>query len=114
MRPKTIHRTASLCLSPVCPPSYSAIKLHLVVPEFVTSFGTSLAVVGSWQGWRTDKAALMTWAPGHSWTADIELHEDTTGSQVLEYKVGSHVRFHVKFVACVAPAPCSDLLTMHQ
>ena len=63
-------------------------RVRFYVPEFVTSFGQELAIVGSVPElgkWKTERAVRMQWAPGHSWHAEVLLPGDLAGT--VEYKV---------------------------
>ncbi|GAX79164.1 hypothetical protein CEUSTIGMA_g6604.t1 [Chlamydomonas eustigma] len=61
------------------------IRYIFVVPEYVTSFGQVLKVVGSCNelgSWDASKAPYMSWSPGHRWYLDVSLPRTT-----FEFKV---------------------------
>eukprot|EP00197_Chlamydomonas_leiostraca_P009652 CAMPEP_0202864650 /NCGR_PEP_ID=MMETSP1391-20130828/4806_1 /ASSEMBLY_ACC=CAM_ASM_000867 /TAXON_ID=1034604 /ORGANISM="Chlamydomonas leiostraca, Strain SAG 11-49" /LENGTH=1382 /DNA_ID=CAMNT_0049544415 /DNA_START=218 /DNA_END=4365 /DNA_ORIENTATION=+ len=77
-------------------PSPSQVKparVKFTVPEFVTSPGQTLVIVGSVPAlgsWDTEKATRMTWHTGHRWTAEIELEPGWHGA--VEFKVAMEER----------------------
>ena len=67
-----------------------AFRYRFVVPQYVTSFGQSLKVVGSLPelgGWDAAKAPAMFWKDGHVWALELLLPPAT-----FEFKVCAHGR----------------------
>ncbi len=66
----------------------NATVLRINVPEYKTSPGNWLAVVGSLDelgSWQPSAAARLKWLPGHEWVGDVVLPEHYSGA--FEYKV---------------------------
>ncbi|KAJ9533770.1 hypothetical protein QJQ45_026844 [Haematococcus lacustris] len=66
----------------------NATVLSYRVPEYKTSVGNYLAIVGSIEevgSWSAHAGARMKWSPGNSWACDVILPESYQGT--FEYKV---------------------------
>jgi hypothetical protein len=64
------------------------VTVRFVVPEFVSTTGQQLVLVGSVPqlgSWDAQQGARMTWSPGHRWVADVQLTPGWHGA--LEFKV---------------------------
>ncbi len=72
-------------LVPLAP---SGVRYRFVVPQYVTTFGQSLRVVGSLPElgfWNPTLAPVMVWGEGHSWTLEAQLPQRS-----FEFKVRGH------------------------
>lgn len=66
-------------------PGYGLMRYRFVVPQYVTTFGQTLRVVGSLPelgAWEPQHAPTMTWSESHQWSLECALPQRS-----FEFKV---------------------------
>ncbi|KIZ02986.1 hypothetical protein MNEG_4974 [Monoraphidium neglectum] len=96
------HETALVAVEEVtalAAPS-DRVNVSFVVPQYVTSYGQVLKVVGAVDelgNWAPEQAPTMTWSEGHQWTLDVPLPVgDVTFKVVMQDTAAGYTRWEVR------------------